>query len=210
VSAFWFGLSNAAREIIGEAPLVRRELMIGARPASYLGAKLLVLAGCGLIQAILIVLVVSLLQPSAMHIPLPVKPANGLMGGQFWPHAEFVLVLFMLAGVGTTIGLMISAYARSVSWAIAAVPLVTIPHLAFSDKVFGVGTEISPRGVLYLFNAVEYGYRWLRDVHDSSTAACWTIAGIRISYPFLALTIMLAGFFLCALAVLRRRYLSAQ
>jgi len=199
VAAFWFGLTNAAREIVGEDAVVRRELMVGISPPSFLGGKAVVLWICALLQACLLVLVVSVFQP--------LLPSGG--------YGEFVLVLFLVSAVGTMMGLAVSTHARTVLQAIALVPLITIPHLVFTQKVFEVKAGGSLRGVLVTFNAVEYGYKWLKDIHDTTDAcvsrtSCWCLGGWHISYAFLALVFLIAALFCWAWFVLRRRYLSAE
>ncbi|NCY01678.1 MAG: hypothetical protein EBX36_01905 [Planctomycetia bacterium] len=58
LAAIWFGCSNAAREIVAERAILRRERMVGMSLTAYLASKLVVLAGlCGIQCGILLAIV---------------------------------------------------------------------------------------------------------------------------------------------------------
>lgn len=109
LTAVWFGCSNAAREIVAERAIYRREHLAGLSATAYLGSKIAVLTGFCLIQcAILLSIVV---------------PWCGLKGDL--PTAFLLLVL--AAQTGTALGLALSATARTPEVAAAALPLLIIP-----------------------------------------------------------------------------------
>lgn len=209
VAAFWFGLSNAAPEVVEEGALVQRELRVGIRPISYVGSKALILGLCALLQVSLLVAVLSFMHPWIFHIPLPLASDTGhftVATGGLVTYGKLAMVLFFVSLVGTMMGLTVSTLATSVSQAIAAVPLITIPHLAFTQKVFGVEPAGTLRGLVVLFNAIEHGYWWLADIHDSSNTCSWHLGPISIQYAFVALVVMIAGLFLLSWFVLQRRH----
>ena len=122
-SAVWFGCSNVAREIVGEAAVFRRERMGSLRPGPYLASKLIV-------QGSLVALQVGLL----LAILVPAIP---LQGG--------VLKLFgvaLLAGWSAmALGLLVSAVARTELQAIQFVPLVILPQIMLSGILLAVAGE---------------------------------------------------------------------
>ncbi|MDQ3282190.1 MAG: ATP-binding cassette domain-containing protein [Acidobacteriota bacterium] len=109
IAAVWFGCSNAAREIVAEWAVFSRERMVGLRLHAYVAAKLGILGAIGLAQCILLL--------SIVH--------NGCRIEAPWPPILLGLVLSTL--VGTALGLLISALARSSEVAISLVPMVILP-----------------------------------------------------------------------------------
>ena len=109
IAAIWFGCSNAAREIVAEWAVFSRERMVGLRLVAYLTSKLGLLSLIGLIQCGLLLLI----GRYGCRIEAP------------WPL--LLAGLFLSALVGTSLGLLISAFARSSEVAISLVPIVILP-----------------------------------------------------------------------------------
>jgi len=113
VAAIWFGCSNAAREIVAEIAIYRRERMVGLGIPSYVASKLAILGLlCGFQCAVLLGIVGFFGKVSAA-----------------WP--TMYLSLFFAAFVGVAIGLLVSALARSGEVAAGVLPLVIIPMVIF-------------------------------------------------------------------------------
>ncbi len=218
VAAFWLGLNNAARVVVSEAALVRRELRLGISPMAYLGSKTMVLLVCGFLQVLLIALVMlrfSII--SRFRIPVPAwsvpEPYRLFRDSAGAAGLHFVLVLWLVLVAGTAIGLALSAFARSTSWATVAVPIVTIPHIAFASQVMQIsiaklGEEPTFRWALSLFNAVQHGYRWMRGLNDREPGYyCWGLFdNTRLNFSFLCLVLISAAFLALAHMVLKKRY----
>ena len=117
LAALWFGCSNAIREIVGEWPVYRRERMVNLRLGPYIAAKLTTLGGLCVFQCAVLLVIV--------------HPGAGLAGR--WPSMFGILVL--AAAVGTALGLMISAVARTSEVAIALLPLIILPLLIFGGAM---------------------------------------------------------------------------
>ena len=109
LAAIWFGCSNAAREIVGERAIYRRERMVGLTPIAYLSSKVIVLGLLCLVQCMVLLVICGL--------------GCGLSGS--WAVA--LVVMMLSASVGTAIGLCISAASRTTEAAAAALPLVVLP-----------------------------------------------------------------------------------
>jgi ABC transport system ATP-binding/permease protein len=109
LSAIWFGCSNAARQIVAEWAIYRRERMVNLRVPAYVASKFTVLGFLCVFQCAVLLAIVHL--------------GSGLHGS--WLAMYGVLLLAALVGVG--LGLMISAVARSSEMAIASLPIVILP-----------------------------------------------------------------------------------
>ncbi len=127
-SAVWFGIVNAAREIVKEGPVYRRERSVSLHLWPYIFSKLVVL---GILCAI---------QDAALLLIVGSKvgyPTHGLLwpgwGGAF---AEMYITLLLVALVGLTLGLLISALAPTTDRAMSLVPLALIPQIIFANVIF--------------------------------------------------------------------------
>jgi ABC transport system ATP-binding/permease protein len=129
--AFWFGTSVAAREIIRERPIYRRERMVNLGILPYLGSKLFVLGIIVGLQCIL------LFVPLKFFDLVGLMPMPGFLAGipQFW-------TMLLTAAVGVSLGLLISALVRTSEMATSLVPLILIPQILFSGLV-GVPSGVS-------------------------------------------------------------------
>ncbi len=117
ISCFWFGCNNAAKELVKERIIFSRERDFNLRTASYLASKFLVLTAIGVIQITLLYGIV--------------KACCGPPGaaGQQW------LALALLATAGATLGLLISAFARTEEVAVALVPIAVIPQIILAGAI---------------------------------------------------------------------------
>ena len=109
LAAVWFGCSNAAREIVAERAIYRRERMVGLSVLAYLGSKVVILGLLCLLRCLVLLVVVGI--------------GCGLEGS--WWFA--LLVLLLAAAAGVAIGLALSAAAKTAEAAAAALPLIILP-----------------------------------------------------------------------------------
>lgn len=117
IAAMWFGCSNAAREIVAEWAVFSRERMTGLRLPAYLAAKLGLLSCIGLTQCVLLLLIAGL----GVRVDAPRQP--------------LLAALFLSALVGSALGLLISALARSSEVAISLVPLAILPMVVLGGMM---------------------------------------------------------------------------
>ncbi len=113
ITALWFGCSNAAREIVSEIAIFRRERMVNLSIPSYVVSKMLVLGLISAIQCGLLLLIVDW--------------GCGLAGDAL----GLFLILAGAAWVGSAAGLLVSALARSSEAAVSLIPLVLLPMVIF-------------------------------------------------------------------------------
>jgi ABC-type multidrug transport system permease subunit len=117
VSCFWFGCNTAAKELVKERLIFLRERDFNLRVTAYFASKFLLLSLIAAVQATLLFLIVRIWCHPAGSAP------------QQWA------VLTALAVAGTSIGLFVSAVARSEEVAIALLPIIVIPQLILADVV---------------------------------------------------------------------------
>jgi hypothetical protein len=117
VSCFWLGCNNAAKELVRERAIYRRERDINLRTDSYYASKYLVLLGIGLVQVVLLCAIV-----------YPWARPEGAVVLQW-------LVLAALMAAGTALGLLISACSPTQEVASALVPVAVIPQIILAGVI---------------------------------------------------------------------------
>jgi ABC-type multidrug transport system ATPase subunit/ABC-type multidrug transport system permease subunit len=112
VAAIWFGCNNAARDIVGEWTIYKRERMVTLKLLPYVFSKFAVLLGLCVFQCGSMLAIVYLI--CGLH-------SNFL-------YDFFVLLLSSMIGAG--LGLSISALSKTTESAIALLPVVLLPIIA--------------------------------------------------------------------------------
>ncbi len=135
VLAMFFGLTDAACEILRDRPLLRRESNYQLFTSGYLVAKTLVLTTIAGVQCALYLLV-----------------GNWILGihEMFWNH---FIIMLLTAFVGISLSLVVSAFARSERVALNIVPLLLVPQILLAGALirFEEMNEFSPsvpKGIL--------------------------------------------------------------
>jgi len=129
--SLWFGTSVAAREIIRESPVYKRERMVNLKLFTYVGSKIFVLLMIVGLQCLLLFGTLKLLDATRlMSFP----------GRVFGLPQLFVMVVTSLVGI--TLGLFISAVVKTSEMATSLIPLILIPQILFSGLV-GIPTGLS-------------------------------------------------------------------
>jgi ABC-type multidrug transport system ATPase subunit/pSer/pThr/pTyr-binding forkhead associated (FHA) protein/ABC-type multidrug transport system permease subunit len=129
VAALWFGTNNAARDIVGEWTVYKRERMVTLKLGSYVFSKLAILFVLGVFQCLCLLGIV--------YLALGLKSNFGLD----------LLILVISAMVGTGLGLSISAFSKTTESAIALLPIVLLPMIALGGgmrQVYQIGSGKLP------------------------------------------------------------------
>jgi ABC transport system ATP-binding/permease protein len=132
VSCLWFGCNNAAKEMVKEREIFLKEHRVGVNLAGYYVSKLIPLSALSMLQACL------LYGGIAFFCQLP---GGGPAGAA---------TLALLSVVGVTLGLAISAVAKSEELATAMVPAVLIPQIILSSglrPLEGIGEKLAQLAV---------------------------------------------------------------
>lgn len=134
VSAIWFGCSNAAREIVAEQAIYKRERMVNLSISAYVLSKFTVLGALCLVQCILLLVMT--------YFTL-----------DFWGNPFYHLGILWLASLsGVGMGLLLSAVVRTSEAAMATVPLLLIPQIILGGAIMPVDKFSEP--VWYTSQAV--------------------------------------------------------
>lgn len=117
VSCLWFGCNTAAKELVKERVIFRRERDFNLGLGAYITSKIVILSLISVAQASLLFVIVRV---------------------WCWPPGSALLqwmTLAALAAAGTGVGLLISAAAPSEEVATALVPVVVIPQIILGGVI---------------------------------------------------------------------------
>jgi hypothetical protein len=121
VSAIWFGTNNAAREIVGELPIFKRERMFNQGIFPYILSKITVLGAFAAAQAILFVLIIYVRYQDT-------NPSwNDPLVTFFW--------MLSISLAATLMGLLLSSLVKTTEKVMTIVPIVLIPQIMLAGIV---------------------------------------------------------------------------
>ncbi len=122
--SLWFGTSVAAREIIRERAVYKRERMVNLRLLPYVGSKILILMMIVGLQCLLLFGTLKFLDLAGL-MPFPVRFAG----------VGHLAVMMITSIVGIALGLFVSAVVKTSEMATSMIPLILIPQILFSGLV---------------------------------------------------------------------------
>ena len=120
ISAMWFGIINSVKEIVFEKAIYERERLIGLKLMPYLMSKFLILMILSFVQVLMLILIVNIFVPLDLNIEY------------------LILVIFLTALTGVSLGLLTSTISKSVSQALALVPIVLLPMIIFGGGMMPI------------------------------------------------------------------------
>lgn len=135
ISAIWFGSSNAAREIVGELPIYKRERMYNMQIIPYILSKITVLTLFSSIQAVLFVTILMLVYAHRDTSLL-----------ELYNPETAILFMIFVAFTATTMGLLMSALVNTTEKVMTLIPIVLIPQIMLA----GVITRIDSKEIEYI------------------------------------------------------------
>jgi hypothetical protein len=122
--SLWFGTSVAAREIIRERAVYKRERMVNLRLLPYVGSKILILMLVVGLQCLLLFGTLKFFDlTNLMAFP-------GGFGG-----LGHLMVMMITSLVGIALGLFVSAVVKTSEMATSLIPLILIPQILFCGLV---------------------------------------------------------------------------
>jgi ABC-type multidrug transport system ATPase subunit/pSer/pThr/pTyr-binding forkhead associated (FHA) protein len=138
VAAVWFGTSNAAREIVSERAIYRRERMVNLKLFNYVGSKFLLLTFFCVIQCTVLLAIVFF--------------ALRFNGG---PQAFLVslVTLIVTAMNSVAVGLVLSTLVDSSEAAMALTPIALIPQVVLGGLMVPMTTNPLLEWPMYLMPA---------------------------------------------------------
>ena len=117
IAAVWLGCSNAAREIVSEQAIYKRERMVNLKIPSYLFSKITVLLLLSIIQCFVLAIIV-----------VPSLDMNTSVISLF-----FMLLITSLPAL--TLGLVVSSLVSTTEAAMGLIPLVLIPQVILGGLI---------------------------------------------------------------------------
>ena len=127
LSAIWFGTNNAAREIVSELSIFKRERMFNMDISPYVLSKISVLAFFSIIQSAIFIGILYLRYRS-----------NDLVDYNA-PFSAFIWMSF-LSIAATFLGLLLSATLATAEKVMTIVPIVLIPQIMLAGLVAKINT----------------------------------------------------------------------
>ncbi len=130
ISAVWFGVSNAAKEIVGELAVYRRERMYNLNINTYIISKCVVLSMIALLQTIIFI--------SIVYLNFKTNTVEGHTDTYLRPFWQSVGFMFYLSFSATLMGLFLSSYFNTTEKVMTVVPIALMPQIMLA----GVMTRI--------------------------------------------------------------------
>ena len=128
ISSIWLGTQNAAREIVSEKAIYKRERMFNLDIFTYLLSKITVLTFFTIIQSFLFICILSIGYGNNF------VTLNNAVDAFFW--MSFISV------AATFLGLLLSASVNSTEKAMTIVPLILIPQIMLAGLITKVSSPL--------------------------------------------------------------------
>lgn len=125
-AAVLFGCSNAAREIVKEVAIYRRERTVNLGIVPYMLSKFIVLGVLCMLQCAVLVVMVN-----------AISPFRGGIDGFFVPVTVAIYITMVLTSwAALMLGLAVSALAPNSDRATSLIPIILLPQVIFSGVLF--------------------------------------------------------------------------
>lgn len=140
IAATWLGLLNASKEIVRERRIYGRERRYGISPSAYVLSKTAVLSGLGLWQMVWLVALTMARFTPENHIGTISRALPGELGIPGSLEIEWLVTLELMLVAGVSLGLCISAFARSLDQA----TMLMFPAMLLQILLAGLLFEVGP------------------------------------------------------------------
>tara|TARA_B100001250_G_scaffold412619_1_gene444349 strand:- start:2314 stop:4608 length:2295 start_codon:yes stop_codon:yes gene_type:complete len=121
ISAIWLGAQNAAREIVSEGAIYKRERMFNLEILPYILSKISVLTVFSFIQSFIFIFILFLhfsSSPISLHDPF-----------------SLFIWMFVLSIASTFLGLLLSSLVKTTERAMTILPLILIPQIMLAGLI---------------------------------------------------------------------------
>tara|TARA_B100000925_G_scaffold174317_2_gene131336 strand:+ start:5475 stop:7760 length:2286 start_codon:yes stop_codon:yes gene_type:complete len=126
ISAIWLGAQNAAREIVSESAIYKRERMYNLEIFTYVLSKISVLAIFSFIQSFIFILILFI------HFSSAIESLNN-------PTYHFIW-MFVISISSTFMGLLLSSLVKNSERAMTILPLILIPQIMLAGSIAKVNS----------------------------------------------------------------------
>ncbi len=152
VSAVWFGCSNAAREIVSEQAIYKRERMVNLSIIAYVSSKFTVLGALCFLQCLMLLVIT--------YFAL-----------DFWGNPFYHLgILWLCSMAGLGMGLVLSAFVRTTEAAIALVPILLIPQVILGGAIMPIDKMNLPTTAASHTMVSRWGFEGMMHVEHNADA----------------------------------------
>lgn len=183
VAAIWFGTSNAAREIVSEQAIYRRERMVNLSIVNYLMSKFVLLSVFCVVQCTVLLLIV--------------YPIVGLGDADLSGFPLMLGVLLLTAMSAVAVGLLLSTIVTSGEAAVALTPIVLIPQVVLGGRLVPMTSKSWFEPVMAIVPA-RWAFEGVIAIERTLVSGSWKIASCLQSGPSIE-----GGTFDCAIEEIR-------
>lgn len=159
ISAIWFGVSNSAKEIVGELSVYRRERMFNLNINMYILSKWFVLSLVALVQSILFVTII--------YLNFKHNTAAGFDEIYLRPFWQSIAFMFFLSFSGSLIGLWLSASLNTTEKVMTVVPIILMPQIMLAGVMTKINTTLVE--VLSFFTLGRWGTEGFSRLQDEAS-----------------------------------------
>jgi ABC transport system ATP-binding/permease protein len=160
IAALWFGTSNAAREIVTEQAIYRRERMVNLSIFNYVMSKFSLLTLMCIVQCSVLLGIVF--------------ASLGLGGSEPVAFLKMLGVLVTTAVCATSIGLLLSTLVTSAEAAMALTPIALIPQVVLGGRMVPMTNKV---WLKYVMSAIpsRWSFEGLLAAERAPLAESWKI-----------------------------------
>ncbi|QLG45074.1 FHA domain-containing protein [Costertonia aggregata] len=159
ISAIWFGVSNSAKEIVGELSVYRRERMFNLNINIYILSKWAVLSLIAFVQSLLFVTIV--------YLNFKYNTYTGfdeVYLRSFWGSTA---LMFFLSFSGSLIGLWLSSSLNTTEKVMTVVPIILMPQIMLAGVMTKINTTLVE--VLSFFTLGRWGTEGFSRLQDEAS-----------------------------------------
>jgi ABC-type transport system involved in multi-copper enzyme maturation permease subunit len=200
ISAIWFGVSNSAKEIVGEKDIAKREFMLNVKLGPYLISKQIVLFFLSAIQTLIFLLIIKFVYADLNNFHL-------LYG-----------ILLLISICSIQFGLMLSSFTKTSEEVMSLLPIALMPQIILSGILQPLNSSLTM--FLSYFTIGRWGTELLVRIQDLGQEDQLFLETLRgFLYPenisvfnsdsqeanLLAFGILFVGMFITVVAVIQSR-----
>jgi ABC-type multidrug transport system ATPase subunit/pSer/pThr/pTyr-binding forkhead associated (FHA) protein/ABC-type multidrug transport system permease subunit len=189
ISAIWFGCSNAAREIVNEKSIFRRERMVNLKIPSYILSKITVLTLLCTVQCLILA-----------GIAVPYHNLNGSFGAVFGNLLATSISSLMM-------GLFISSISKTSEAAMSILPIILIPQIIAAGFVISFNKLGDVLQVIAGFTVSRWAFE-AAELHQNDAPFITNMLGFNLNNlttDYIMLSLFAVVFFILTAIVLKSK-----
>lgn len=183
VSAVWFGVSNASKEIVSELAIYERERMYNLNIFVYILSKVLVLSFIAFIQVFFFV--------GLVYLYYTLEPLGGGGDVEIWTMSGNVLFMFCLSVSSTIFGLLLSSLFTSSEKVMTIVPIALMPQIMLAGVIAPVNSDF--KVLLSYFTLGRWGTEGFAHIQDNAAKSAGKFVDSAETMPASVMQLSPAG-----------------